>query len=736
MSFVWDETGLRMVGGDNRLNKILPAWLLLLLCGMLPAGIRAEYVLPAESVDTMALSVMERLYDSMFSGEYTVESLSADLYVKEKVKTDRKNLLLNIIPDMTRFDRKEDSYLAELFYKVHYMHNSLPDFRRVASLSTFGHSSGEMDLLLSFMMPNVYSEFLFKAEHFSPLSPSNVRFYRFETDTTYAPVGFTKVDFVARYDNMHLLSKGWVVVDDRDGMPITLYAEGWNEQCRFSIECNMGSERRERALVKSIDLAVDYEFAFNRLKVDAQAEFDYNSVQMLAKDGKLERKLDVTPENVNVDDSLLCDRMEYIRSKRRISLSEEDSLFYNERGVLSKDVTVDRSDDVRENRLKDFLWQIGDGALSSHTLRWGSSDLRIYPLIKPSYLSYSSSKGVTYKFSVNLSSLLARNCMLQIRPVLGYSFKLKEFYWSVRGGLSFAPMKRASYSFDVGRGNSVYSSVMRDMLDYALPDSVSIKDLPSVYYRDFHVKQNFQFEVVNGLEVQTGVNFYLRTMQGSTEISEVEGLKLKREYRQLAPHLRVTWHPGMYYYVSEGRKINIGSNRPRVSLDMERGISGLMGAGSKYLRAELDFQYKYRVTPGGYMYMRLGGGGYFRTKDVYFVSYTFLKDNHLRIDDDAELEGEFHLLDRVWYNSANKYVRANFCYSSPFLLFQKLIPSAGFIKREGLYAGALFISDLIPYTEYGYGVETPYVNIGFFVGFEKSSFHETGVEVSFSLFRD
>ena len=161
-----------------------------------------------------------------------------------------------------------------------------------------------------------------------------------------------------------------------------------------------------------------------------------------------------------------------------------------------------------------------------------------------------------------------------------------------------------------------------------------------------------------------------------------------------------------------------------------------MGAGSKYLRAELDFQYKYRVTPGGYMYMRLGGGGYFRTKDVYFVSYTFLKDNHLRIDDDAELEGEFHLLDRVWYNSANKYVRANFCYSSPFLLFQKLIPSAGFIKREGLYAGALFISDLIPYTEYGYGVETPYVNIGFFVGFEKSSFHETGVEVSFSLFRD
>lgn len=722
----------RVSGGDFALLT----WLLLALSLMLPSGLYAENVVPLETADTVALSAMARLYDSISAGEYAVETLSADLYVKEMVKTERKNLLLNIIPDMTRFDRNEDRYLAELFYKVHYMHNSLPDFKRIASLSTFRHGSGEMELLLSFLMPNVYGEFLFKAEHFSPLFPQNSRFYRFEVDTAYAPGGFTKVNFVARYDNMLLLSKGWVVIDDRDGMPITLYGEGWNEQCRFSIECNMGSEEKERALVKSIDLSVDYAFAFNRLEIDVQAEFDYISVQMLARNEGLERKLDVTPENVSVGDSFLCDRMEYIRSKRRISLAEEDSLLYREQGVLSMDVAADGNDVARESRLKDFLWQIGDGAISSHTLKWGSSDLRIYPLIKPSYLSYSSSKGVTYKFSANFRSYLARNCMLQVRPVIGYSFKLKEPYWSVRGGLSFAPMKRASYSFDVGRGNSVYSSIMRDMLNDAKPDSVDFESLPSVYYRDFHVKQNFQFEVVNGLEVQTGVNFYLRTMQGSTEIPAVEGLKLKREYRQLAPHLRVTWHPGMYYYISEGRKINIGSNRPRVSLDMERGISGLLGAGSKYLRAELDFQYKYRVTPGGYMYMRLGGGGYFCTKDVYFVSYTFLKDNHLRIDDDAELEGEFHLLDRAWYNSANKYVRANFCYSSPFMLFQKLIPSAGFIKREGLYAGALFISDLIPYTEYGYGVETPYVNIGFFVGFEKSSFHETGVEVSFSLFRD
>ena len=715
---------------------ILVAWLLLMQLVMFPLWLRAGNAVPPETADTMALGVMSRLHDSMLGRYYAVESLSADLYVKETVKTERKNLILNIIPDMTRFDRNEDCYLAELFYKVHYMHNSLPDFRRVASLSTFRHSSGEMDLLLSFMMPNVYGEFLFKAEHLSPLFPKNGRYYRFEVDTAYAPSGFTKVNFTARYDNMHLLSKGWIVVDDSDGMPITLYGEGWNEQCRFAIECNMGSDGEERALVKSIDLDVDYAFAFNRLNIKAQAEFDYTMVQLLARDGVLERKLDVTPESIHSDVAPLTDIMEYARSKRKVRLTEEDSLFYQGKGVFPKEIVSDVADKGQENRLKDFLWQIGDGAISSHTLRWGSSDLRIYPLIKPSYLSYSSSRGVTYKFSVNFRSMLARNCLLQIRPIVGYSFKLKELYWSVRGSLAFMPMKRASFSFDVGRGNSAYSCITRDMLDGALPDSVDFEKLPSAYYRDFHVKPNFQFEVVNGLEVMAGVNFYLRTMQSDTELPELPGLDLKREYRQLAPHVRVTWHPGMHYYVSDGRKINIGSNKPRLSLDIERGIRGLLGAGSKYLRAELDFQYKYRVSPGGYMYMRLGGGGYFDTDDVFFVNYTFLKDNHLRIDDDAELEGEFHLLDRAWYGSANKYVRANFSYSSPFMLLQKLIPSAKFIKREGMYAGALFISDIIPYTEYGYGIETPYVNVGVFAGFEKASFHEAGVEVSFSLFRD
>lgn len=722
--------------------RVLLGWLVLPLSALLlPASAFAEPVNGVGDNDTIALPVMQRLYDGIESGMYSVESLDADLYVKERVYSERKNLLLNIIPDMTRFDRNENRYLAELFYKVHYIHNSLPDINRVAVLSTFRHASGEMDLVQSFMVPDVYSRYLFKAEHLSPLYESNSKYYTFETDTAYAPPGYTKINIKAKYRNVQLLSEGWIVVDDRDGMPITLYGKGWNEQCGFEIECHMGNEGLERALVKTIDLSVDYRFAFNRLRITAEAEFDYTRIQPFENSRELERKLNITPDRSGVADSLQNDWLSYASLHRKSQLSQEDSLFYCKKGVFPDEnaemVPVSASDDEsRDSSLKNFLWQVGDGAISNHRLSWGSSDLRIYPLIRPSHLSYNSSRGVTYKFSMNFRTRFSDRCLLNIRPVLGYSFKLKECYWSIRGALDFMPMKRGSFSFDIGRGCSVYNNLMLDMINAVPADSLNIKEWPSLRYRDFHVKSNFNIEIANGLELQAGMNFYLRTMKKRLDEMEIGGVPYKKEYKQVAPHLRLTWHPGMYYYISEGKKFNLGSYKPRFSFDVEQGIKGFLGSVGEYTRAELDMQYKRRVSPGGSLYVRMSAGGYFHTDDIYFVNYTFLKDNQLPIDDDETFAGEFHLLDGAWYNSANKYARLNLSYESPFLLMQKLIPSAWFIKNESLHAGVLFISHLTPYSELGYSVDTPYINVGFFAGFEKASFHKIGVEVSFSLFRD
>lgn len=700
--------------------------LLFLLLSVLPVCISG-----AMPRDTVAVRIVDALSSRITSDTVGVESLSAMLYVKENVKAERKNILLNLFPDMTRFDKGKKEYLAELLYRVRYIHNTLPDIKRVAAMSTFGHGNGEMDRLLSFMTPNIYGERLFNAEQLSPIYPSNLGYYRYTVDSAFAVPGMTKIEYSSRFDNIQLLSCGWVVVDDATGLPVVFRAEGWDEQCRFGVEYRMGTDSLERFLVRDVELHMDYSFLGNRLAMDVAGHFEYDALLTRSMMGRLERCYDMT-HPAECGDTLRLSAADYMARFRSCGLSAADSAMYAGVSVREDSASAGWSD----NRVARLLWRVGDEAISSHSLAWGSSDVKFSPVINPSYLSYSSNKGLAYRFALRFRSRLSPRHVLELKPSLGYNFKCKELYWGVKGGLSVAPSKRAAVVFDVGRESSKYSSVMLDGIKSQPFDSLDFGAMPFVYYRDFHVKGYFVFEPVNGFELQLGSNYYSRKVSGNALGMEVDGVVLKRRYRQFAPHMRVSWQPGVYHYYSEGRKVNLGSLAPRFSLDVEQGVSGLFGSNGVYTRAELDVQYKYRLSSSSSLYMRLGAGGYFHTRDIYFVDYSFLKNNYLPLDKEDELSGELQLLGSEWYSSANKYLRASFTYESPFLVLQKLVPSARFIKNEAIYGNILFISHLSPYTEYGYGVETPYINIGLFVSFENLEFGSFGYKLAFSLFKD
>ena len=134
--------------------------------------------------------------------------------------------------------------------------------------------------------------------------------------------------------------------------------------------------------------------------------------------------------------------------------------------------------------------------------------------------------------------------------------------------------------------------------------------------------------------------------------------------------------------------------------------------------------------------MRFGAGGYFYTKDVYFVDYSFLKSNNLPVERSEELGGVFQLLDSEWYNAANKYVRANFTYESVYVSLQKLFPLVKLFQNEYIYYNVLFLSKLCPYMEVGYGVATPYLDMGLFISSQNAQLHKVGYKIAFSLFSD
>ena len=80
----------------------------------------------AEQSDLRIHEFMKQVAGNVAADSAGVESLSARLYMRERIDVARKNWLLNIIPSMTHFDRDENEYVAELFYYVNCMYNSLP----------------------------------------------------------------------------------------------------------------------------------------------------------------------------------------------------------------------------------------------------------------------------------------------------------------------------------------------------------------------------------------------------------------------------------------------------------------------------------------------------------------------------------------------------------------------------------------------------------------------------------
>lgn len=704
--------------------------MLVLLC--LTCAVRVVATVNADSV-------MSHVYKSFGADDSGISECLGKLYVKQYVNLEKWNIGLNMIPGMTRFDRDENRYLTELFYDVHFLDYAMPSVIRRAHLTTHRHGKGEMERVISFMVPALFGEKLFDGGYLSPLQESNRKYYRYEVDTvsdSHLNQKLYKIQYRQCFDNIKLLSYGWFIVDDLYHVR-EFYAEGWDEQCNFDVHYVMGQSGRESFLVSEVTLSLDYDFAGNKLHADAYGIYDYDVVlPPVSKQRKnkydlssaITSDLNATP-SVNIK--------EYTAQHRRLPLSPNDFAFYIKKKVLGGAFSEKINETEDKKSPADLLWTLGDQMISSHRVDWNGGNMKVSPILDPSHLSYSSTHGLSYKMKMNIRNELKRGKEFALKPVMGYNFKHKAFYWDVDGGYMYDPAKIGRISFNVGSGNRTYSSIITDKLEKMDDDSVDFKRLDFNYFKNLYADISVQREIANGLELLVGVNFHKRKLVGSLKSVDLHGgLTLDDTYTQFAPRVRLTWQPGMYYYMKNGKKVNVGSRMPRFSLDIEQGIRGVLGSTDIYTRSEVDVQYKLRVNQCDALYLRAGGGGFFYTKDVYFVDYAFFKHNYLPVDKSDELCGTFQLLDSEWYNSAKKYFRLHAAYESPFLVFQRLFPKVRFLKDECLYFNALIMSHLTPYSELGYSISTPYVDVGVFVSGKNHQFHSFGYKISISLFNN
>ena len=687
-------------------------------------------------------SILENIFQSAGIYATKVKSYQADLYLKGKMQIHKQNRIIKYVPSMFRLEKGIKDYIHESISELQYTAPDIYDRKIRAISTTFPGGNSRFFDILDYLKFNIYSPSVMGDKILSPLNKQSKVHYNYYLESTSYWLGTKtyKIQIIPRFKSTQLL-EGYIWISADDFTIRHLEFKGKYDVIRFQLSMRMGNTEETKYLPQLINLDVNFNFLLNHLEMKYTGWLTYKNV-------KFRNKEDITPKffykdkskyNLTKSYTLTCDTACLIQNRdsfnriRPIPLSEwEDSLYqaFDQRHQIQVQDTLKKEETKFQKNLT-YMGQLGDALISSYEIditKIGS--INCSPLINPLLVSYSHTNGISYRQEFKYNKLFHNGRLLHIVPQIGYNFTKKELYAQMDAEYVYSPMKHGSFTFSIGNGNRIYSSIVLDQLKN-LPDSAfSFDGLELDYFKDVYLHASHNIEIINGLNLWTGVTMHWRHTKSTPE---VEARGIRSQYNSFAPRLRLEWTPGMYYYINGNRKINVGSKFPTFVIDYERGIRILKNSG-KYERVEFSAEQKIRFKQLHTIAYHIGGGFFTNQDDMYFVDYVNFANRNLPQGWNDDMGGTFQMLDGRWYNASRHYFRGNMTYETPFLLLYPVTRLLSFIQKERIYAGILFMPHLNPYIELGYGIGTHLFDGGIFIGNEKGKFTSIGFKFTFELF--
>ena len=719
-------------------------------------GVERNVDIGCNSGSTNADSVVYRTILLASLHEKLVGDYRAEMYLKNRIYIRKKNRLIRFIPSMFKPRKGVREYIMETYSDVHYTAPKIYDQKIKASSGTIDKFRGNELQLLDFFHINIYSASLLHSKLISPLSTIAPKHYSYKIDSVIrnAEGVSYKILFTPRGKSYQLV-EGYMIVSDEVWTVREMQFSGQSEYLRFDNRIEMGSiGSDDEFLPVKFDMNATFNFLGNVIDASFVTVFDYQSVEL--NESALERqKKKYKDHNYNLTESfnLQCDTSAYrtdstyFAELRPFPLTTNEEKIYNDY-YLRKDTSY--VEEVPDKPDQEFWGEVGDMLISNYTIdiaRIGS--VKASPIINPFLLSYSGNNGFSYRQEFKYNRLFKGDRLLRVVPKVGYNFTNKEFYWSLNSDYYYWPRKRAGFHLKMGNGNRIYSSdVLNELKE--MPDSIFDFDKIHLdYFRDFYVDFRHSVEITNGLTLNVGISSHRRSAVRKSEFVPVEDPdngagstpsdpeiadKFRNTYISFAPRVRLVWTPGQYYYMSGDRKVNLHSKYPTFSLDWERAVKGVFNSTGKYERLEFDIQHQISLGMMRNLYYRAGGGAFTNQDQLYFVDFVNFARSNLPVGWNDDIGGVFQVLDRRWYNSSRKYLRANVTYEAPFLLLPRLRKYTRNVLNERLYLGVLTMPHLNPYFELGYGIGTHIFDLGVFVSNVNGKFSQVGFKFTFELF--
>lgn len=716
-------------------------------------------------------SIMDKVIFFAPLYEKIVDSYKADLYIKGRVNVRKQNKLMRFIPTMFRLQKGVNEYLMETYNELSFTAPNIYDQKVKATVGTANEFWDLDGQLPSYFHINVYSSTILYDKLLSPVAPNAWKYYTYVVDSIYGPSHDLRyrIRFIPKSKSFQLIG-GYMVISNNVWSIREIRYSGRSEILRFSNHVKMGEVGDpDEFLPLHSDFEVTFKMVGNIVDGSYTAVLRYKDIVQHDSSknsyptGK--SKYDLSDSfTLRTDTNAFNRDMEYFDQLRLLPLTpHEDSLYsdyFLRRDTAQNSQTIKT---VKKKRLE-FWGSVGDALISRYTVNLAKvGSVRCSPIINPLALSYSHSNGISYRQDFRYNRLFSRDRLLYVAPRIGYNFTRKEFYWSVNADFDYWPRKRAAIHLEVGNGNRIYSSDMLDELK-SMPDSIfNFDEIHLDYFKDFYFRLRHTWEITNGLTLDVGLSIHRRTEversnfeiiqpdpddpqtpsdepptdTGTSPGDDIDPDILKRfrhTYSSFAPRIRLSWTPGQYYYMDGDRKVNLHSKYPTVSVDWERGISGILPGSGKYERLELDLQHNIPVGLMRDIYYRVGWGKFTNQEELFFVDFANFTRSNLPVGWNDEIGGVFQLLDGRWYNSSREYFRAHVTYESPFLLLRHLNKYTQYVLNERLYLNALVVPHLEPYIELGYGIGTHIFDFGVFAGFANWEYREIGCKFTFELF--
>lgn len=638
--------------------------------------------------------LINRIWD--FSRNYSepVNGVEQNLYLRYTFGSQRRNPTLYLVPTMYTIAKGERDYIGESYCRIKYTTPSDYDLHRQVVCGTIPRNRFTMSAMVHYITPNIYGISIYPESLLSPFHRSNRFYYKYRVVQNMGSKAIVR--FRPRVNNTQLI-KGSAVVDKETGQVLTVTYEGEFDMLSFKVNTVMNQSIGHQMLPERS--TIDAEFNFLGNKVSSTFTAIYNCPITL-------------PDSLDEQDN-----RELMDSLRPIVLRQQEKMLYQhydnlrqEPDTIVKDTTVIE----KNNKMKEILWDvIGDNLVNRIHTDAGAFSMSISPILNPLYFSYSKSRGFSYRLKFGLQYTWNSHRYLTFKPDFGYNFKKRLFYYSTPLRMNYNPKRNGFVEFNWANGNRINSGKLVDDIHQRMGEDFAVPE-----FKDQHFQLVNNIVAYDWLELLTGIVYHRRN---STDRSLMRQLDLPEEYRSFAPMMTVRllpWRKG-----------------PVLTANYERSLLNVFKSNLKYERWEFDAAQKIKLSSLRLLNWRAGTGFYTNRSTNYFVDYANFHDENLPSGWEDEWTGQFQLLNSLWYNESDYYVRGHLSLESPLLALGWTPLVGHFVETEMIYASLLSIEHTHLYSEVGYGFTNRYFSTGIFASFLNHKFQSFGCKFTIEIFK-